>query len=121
MELMTKQSLFAGVAAFALLGYAGAAEASHPSSTNSVSDQTLSQSNTQSIRLDHAGGGSAGESGGAEGAFQYDKNSLPLNMGEHTFTHQVLDVNNFQVGTNQSQQGAISMAVSGTFNTGGHQ
>ncbi len=35
--------------------------------------------------------------------------------GEHTFTHQVLNVNNFAQGVNSAQQGAISLAVAANF------
>ena len=133
MKLMTKKTLFSGVAAFALLmgtvGTAGAdgpegeievknvdvdgaeVEFGHDSFTkkNAVSIQALQQtvSNAVIVQGDH-------KNALVDGEFAHHG----MDFGNKTFQEQVLDVNNFALGINQAQQGAVSIAVQGNFEGG---
>ncbi len=127
MELMTKKALFAGVAAFALLvGTTGAGaidveennaavsigdvenETGSIDHKNAVSANAMQQvvANSVTIELEDGSGTPEGEIVGE---------ALNMAFGHHTFEHQILNVNNFQQGVNQAQQGAISVAVQANF------
>ncbi len=133
MKLMTKKTLFSGVAAFALLmgtvGTAGAdgpegeiqvkggmiegaeVEFGHDSFTkkNAVSIQALQQtvSNAVIVQGDH-------KNSLVDGEFAHHG----MDFGSDTFKNQVLDVNYFSLGIKQAQQGAVSIAVQGNFEGG---
>lgn len=122
-----KKALLASVAAFALvLGTAGIGFASdilshadvdggnvHFSDVghdNAVSVNALQQVSTNTATV------SAKKSSIIDGSLAHDG----MDFGNHTFQNQVLDVNNFALGINQAQQGAVSVAVQSEIsNTGG--
>lgn len=107
-----KKTLIAATSAFALvLGFSGVASAENDRATFShsnqlavaVSVQILDQyvtndfdGHNQTILDDHAF-------------------SNGMANGDHTFTHQILNVNGFNQGINGTNQGAISVAVAANF------
>lgn len=125
-----KKALLASVAAFALvLGTAGIGFASdfsvlshadidggnvHFSDVghdNAVSVNALQQVSTGTITISGTHDNTL-----VDGSFAHDG----MKFGNNTFENQILDVNNFALGINQAQQGAVSVAVQSEIsNTGG--
>ncbi len=108
-----KKTLIAATSAFALvLGLSGAAlaDSDRPTFDHSnqlavaVSVQILSQQ-VANINVNGLGG------------FQQIEKTFQDGManGDHTFTHQILNVNNLSQGINNVSQGAISVAVAANF------
>ncbi len=130
MELMTKKTLFAGLASFALLmGTVGTAGADGPEGKIEVKEITVGDTEVE------FGHDSIGHKNAVSvNALQQVSSNIASVIGVHdnelvsgsaahdgmvfghsTFENQVLDVNNFALGINQAQQGAVSIAVQGTF------
>ena len=127
---MTK-TLLAATAAFALvLGASGATWASHDIDDVGVFIDGEVIDDTGNVKVDDVidgnvekGGTAAvsivalqqvsGNVAGAGGDFADDDfmDDEPMDFGNNTFQNQILNVNNFQNGINQAQQGAISIAV----------
>ncbi len=124
---MTK-TLFAGVAAFALLVGTTGAGAIDDVEGNSTA-VSIGDVENETGTIDHRNAVSANamqqvvaNSVGVEEISQLTGEFAHhgMDFGSNTFERQVLDVNNFALGINQAQQGAVSIAVQANFGDTGN-
>ena len=130
MELMMKKTLIAGISAFALMLGASGTAVADPDAFRDHSDisvgnvkvdigkKSIDHKNAVSVQaLQQVATGVAQAGSGTSPLVNGEFAHHGMEFGPDTFRDQVLDVNNFALGINQAQQGAVSIAVQGTFNS----
>ena len=117
MELMTKKTLFAGVAAFALLMGTVNAEAGEGGEGGKIElkNNTVDNVEVKSGKIDQSSVSvNALQQVTANSAITDKVEDLihhGMSFGSNTFQNQALNVNNIAQGINQAQQGGVSVAV----------